>query len=165
MKLVRLRWEEIPEVRGAKGYLGIWAEGLSPREGSWADSLSEEVSVQAKSGLEREEHLKPNSQGMSFGYAEETVASFGHGRGASSWHEGESPISHAFRTKHLVVPVPSTPHISDSGTSNFITGSYHPRSSIQMMRDEMTLKLPDFPPPPLPPNYPPMFHIHNPSPP
>src|SRR5260370_5945030 len=51
MKLVCLRWEEIPEVGGAKGYLGIWVEGLSPREGSQADSLSKEVSVQAKSGL------------------------------------------------------------------------------------------------------------------
>src|SRR5260370_34478316 len=90
---------------------------------------------------------------MSSGYAEETVASFSHGRGDSSQHEVESPISHAFRTKHLAAPVPSAPHVSDSGTSNFITGSYHPRSSIQMMRDEMTSKLPDFPPPVLPPQY------------
>src|SRR6266850_4264406 len=102
-KLVHLRWEEIPEVRGAKGYLGIWAEGLSPREGSQVDSLSEEVSVHAKSGLEweedllqekREEHSKPDSQGMSSGYTEEMVASFSHGRRASSQHEVESPISH-----------------------------------------------------------------------
>src|SRR5260370_30655210 len=69
MKLVCLRWEEVPEVRGAKGYLGIWVEGLSPGEGSWMDSLSKEVSVQAKSGLERKEHLKPDSQGTSSGYA------------------------------------------------------------------------------------------------
>src|SRR6266850_7521120 len=77
MKLVCPRWEEVPEIRGAKGYLGIWAEGLSPREGSQADSLSKEVSAQAKSGLEweedllqekREEHSKPDSQGMSSGY-------------------------------------------------------------------------------------------------
>src|SRR6266478_3002517 len=159
MKLVCPRWEEVPEIRGAKGYLGIQAEGLSPGEGSQAGSLSEEVSVQAKSGLEweedllqekREECLKPDSQGTSSGYAEEMVASFGHGRGASSWHEVESPISHAFRMKHLAAPAPSTPHVSDSGTSNFITGSYHPRSSIKMMRDKMTTKLPDFPPPALP---------------
>ena len=78
MKLVCPRWEEVPEVRGARGYLGIWVEGLSPGEGSRADSLSEEVSVQAEPGPEREEHLKPDSQGMSSGYAEETVASFGH---------------------------------------------------------------------------------------
>src|SRR5260370_21025059 len=78
MKLVCPRWEEVPEVRGARGYLGIWVEGLSPGEGSWVDSLSEEVSVQAEPGPEREEHLKPDSQGMSSGYAEETVASFGH---------------------------------------------------------------------------------------
>src|SRR5260370_41999989 len=110
MKLVCPRWEEVPEVRGAKGYLGIWVEGLSPGEGSQADSLSKEVSVQAESGLEREEHLKPDSQGMSSRYAEETVASFGHGRGAS-WHEVESPISHTFRMKHLAAPVPSAPHI------------------------------------------------------
>src|SRR6266478_2882614 len=153
MKLVCPIWEEVPEIRGAKGYLGIWAEGLSPGEGSQADSLSEEVSVQAESGLEweedllqekREEHSKPDSQGTSSGYAEEMVASFSHGRRASSWNEVESPISHAFRTKHLAVPVPSAPHISDSGMSNFITGSYCPRLSIQMMRDEMTTKLPDF---------------------
>src|SRR6266478_6522698 len=151
MKLVCLRWEEVPEVRGAKGYLGIWVEGLSPGEGSRVDSLSKEVSVQDKPGPEREELLKPDSQGTSSGYAEETVAGFGHQRGASSQHEVESPISCAFRTKHLAAPVPSTPHVSDSGTSNFITGSYHPRSSIQMMRDEMTSKLPDFTPPVLPP--------------
>src|SRR6266850_3672896 len=131
MKLVHPRWEEVPEVRGARGYLGIWVEGLSPGEGSWVDSLSEEVSVQAESGLGREEHLKPDSQGMSSGYAEETVASFGHGRGASSWCEVESPISCAFRMKHLAVPVPSAPHVLDSGTSDFVMGSYHPRSSIQ----------------------------------
>ena len=76
MKLVCLRWEEVPEVRGAKGYLGIWVEGLSPGEGSQVDSLSEEISVQAEPGPEREEHLKPDSQGTSSGYAEETVASF-----------------------------------------------------------------------------------------
>src|SRR5260370_34450403 len=99
---------------------------------------------------------------MSSRYAEETVASFGHGRGASSRCEVESPISCAFRTKHLAAPVPSTPHVSDSGTSNFITGSYHPRSSIQMMRDEMTSKLPDFPPPELPPKYAPTFGMDNP---
>ena len=29
MKLVHLRWEEVPEVRGVKGYLGIWVEGFS----------------------------------------------------------------------------------------------------------------------------------------
>src|SRR6266478_7540478 len=121
MKLVCPIWEEVPEIRGAKGYLGIWVEGLSPGEGSQVDSLSEEVSVQAESGLEweedllqekREEHLKPDpgSQGMSSRYAEETVASFSHGRGASSRCEVESPISHAFRMKHLVVPVPSAPH-------------------------------------------------------
>src|SRR5260370_2738558 len=162
MKLVCPRWEEVPEVRGAKGYLGIWVEGLSPGEGSRADSLSEEVSVQAKPGPEREEHSKPDSQGTSSGYAEETVASFGHGRGASSQHEVESPISHAFRMKHLAAPVPSTPHISDSGMSDFVTGSYHPRSSIQMMRDEMALKLPDFPPPALPPKYTPTFGMDDP---
>src|SRR6266478_2103475 len=116
MKLVRPRWEEVPEVRGARGYLGVWVEGLSPGEGSQADSLSKEVSVQAEPGPEREEHLKPDSQGMSSGYAEETVASFGHRRGASSWHEVESPISHAFRMKHLAAHVPSAPHVSDSGT-------------------------------------------------
>src|SRR5260370_15944820 len=99
---------------------------------------------------------------MSSRYAEEMVASFGHGRGASSWHEVESPISHAFRMKHLVVPIPSAPHISDSGTSDFITGSYHPRSSIQIMKDEMALKLPDFPPPALPPKYAPMFRMDDP---
>src|SRR5260370_39067978 len=162
MKLVCLRWEEVTEVRGAKGYLGIWVEGISPGEGSWVDSLSEEVSVQAKPGPEREEHSKPDSQGTSSGYAEETVASFGHGRGASSQHEVESPISCAFRMKHLMAPVPSAPHVSDSGMSDFVTGSYHPRSSIQMMRDEMASKLPDFPPPALPPKYAPMFGMDNP---
>src|SRR6266850_1461777 len=162
MKLVCPRWEEVPEVRGARGYLGIWVEGLSPGEGSQADSLSEEVSVQAKPGPEREELLKPDSQGMSSGYAEETVASFGHQRGASSWCEVESPISCAFRMKHLAVPVPSTPHVSHSRMSNFVTGSYHPRSSIQMMRDKMTSKLPDFPPPALPPKYAPMFSMDDP---
>src|SRR6266850_5082136 len=154
MKLVHPRWEEVPEIRGAKAYLGIWGEGLSPREGSQVDSLSEEVSVQAESGLEweedllwekREECLKPDSQGTSSGYTEETVASFGHGRGASSQCEVESPISHAFRMKHLAAPVPSAPNVSDSGTSDFVTGSYCPRSSIQMMKDEMALKLPDPP--------------------
>src|SRR5260370_3232046 len=55
MKLVHPRWEEVPEVRGARGYLGIWVEGLSPGEGSRADSLMEEVSVQAEPGPEREE--------------------------------------------------------------------------------------------------------------
>src|SRR6266478_5356155 len=78
MKLVCLRWEEVPEVRGARGYLGVWVEGLSPGEGSRADSLSEEVSVQAEPGPEREELSKPDSQGMSSGYTEETVAGFGH---------------------------------------------------------------------------------------
>src|SRR5260370_2886837 len=162
MKLVCLRWEEVPKVRGAKGYLGIWVEGLSPGEGSQVDSLSKEISVQAKPGPEREEHLKPDSQGTSSGYAEETVASFSHQRGASSQCEVESPISHAFRMKHLAVPVPSTPHVSDSGTSDFVTGSYHPQSSIQMMRDEMTMKLPAFPPPALPPKYAPAFGMNSP---
>src|SRR5260370_26425103 len=101
-KLVCPIWEEVPEVRGARGDLGIWVEGLSPGEGSQVDSLSEEVSVQAESGLEweedllwekREECLKPDSQGTSSGYAEETVASFGHGRVASSQFEVQSPIS------------------------------------------------------------------------
>src|SRR5260370_33791480 len=99
---------------------------------------------------------------MSSRYAEETVASFGHGRGASSWHEVKSPISCAFRTKHLAAPVPSTPHVSDSGMSDFITGSYHPRSSIQMMRDEMASTLPDFPPPALTPKYAPIFGMDDP---
>src|SRR5260370_9554475 len=62
-KLVCPRWEEVPEVRGAKGYLGIWVEGLSLGERSQADSLSKEVSVQAEPGPEREEHSKPDSQG------------------------------------------------------------------------------------------------------
>ncbi len=84
MKLVHPRWEEVPEVRGAKGYLGIQVEGLSPGEGSQVDSLSEEVSVQAEPGPEKEEHLKPDSQGTSSRYAEETVAGFSHQRGASS---------------------------------------------------------------------------------
>src|SRR5260370_31090552 len=121
MKLVHPRWEEVPEIRGAKGYLGIWAEGLSPGEGSWVDSLSKEVSVQAESGLEweedllwekREECLKPDSQRMSSGYTEEMVAtfSFSHGRGASSQHEVESPISCTFRMKHLAAPIPSAPN-------------------------------------------------------
>src|SRR5260370_1812682 len=161
-KLVHPRWEEVPEVRGARGYLGIWVEGLSQGEGSQVDSLSKEVSVQAKPGPEREELSKPDSQGMSSGYAEETVASFGHRRRASSQHEVESPISCAFRMKHLVAPVPSAPHISHSGTSDFVTGSYHPRLSIQMVRDKMTSKLPDFPPPALPPKYAPMFRMDNP---
>src|SRR5260370_3927578 len=161
-KLVHQRWEEVPEVRGAKGYLGIWVEGLSPGEGSQADSLSKEVSVQAKPGPEREEHSKPDSQEMSSRYTEETVASFSHGRGASSQHEVESPISHAFRMKHLAVPVPSAPHVSHSRTSDFVTGSYHPRSSIQLMRHEMTSKLPHFPPPALPPKYAPMFRMDDP---
>src|SRR5260370_29615257 len=129
MKLVHLRWEEIPEVRGARGYLGIWVEGLSPGEGSQADSLSEEVSVQAKPGPEREELSKPDSQGTSSGYAEETVASFSHQGRASSQHEVESPISCAFRMKHLAASVPSAPHVSHSSTSSFVTGSYHPWSS------------------------------------
>src|SRR5260370_16579104 len=73
MKLVHLRWEEVPEVRGAKEYLGIWVEGLSPGEGSQADSLSKEVSVQAESGLGSEEHSKPHSQRTSSGYAEKTL--------------------------------------------------------------------------------------------
>src|SRR5260370_6779855 len=162
MKLVCPRWEEVPEVRGARGYLGIWVEGLSPGEGSQADSLSEEVSVQAKPGPEREELSKPDSQGMSSGYTEETVAGFSHQRRASSQHEVESPISCAFRMKHLAAPVPSAPHVSHSGMSNFVTGSYHPRLSIQMMRDKMTLKLPDFPPPALPPKYAPTFSMNNP---
>src|SRR5260370_9686659 len=161
-KLVCLRWEEVPEVRGARGYLGIWVEGLSPGEGSQVDSLSEEVSVQAEPGPEREELSKPDSQGTSSGYAEETAAGFGHRRRASSQHEVESPISRAFRMKHLVASVPSAPHVSHSRTSGFITGSYHPRSSIQMMRDEMTSKLPDFPPPALPPTYAPTFSMDNP---
>src|SRR6266478_5628090 len=105
-KLVHPRWEEVPEVRGAKWYLGIWVEGLSPREGSQVDSLSKEVSVQAEPGPEREELSKPDSQGTSSGYAEETVASFSHQRRASSQREVESPISCAFRMKHLAVPVP-----------------------------------------------------------
>src|SRR5260370_32383387 len=139
MKLVHLRWEEVPEIRGAKGYLGIWAEGLSSGEGGQVDFFSKEVSVKAKSGLEweedllwekREECLNPDSQGMSSRYAEEMVASFSHGRRASSQHEVESPISHAFRTKHLAAPIPSAPNVEDSGASNFITGSYCPRSSI-----------------------------------
>src|SRR5260370_14753912 len=64
-KLVCPRWEEVPEIRGARGYLGIWVEGLSPGEGSQADSLREEVSVQAKPGPGMEELSKPDSQGMS----------------------------------------------------------------------------------------------------
>src|SRR5260370_42025448 len=99
---------------------------------------------------------------MSSGYTEETVAGFSHRRRASSQCEVESPISHAFRMKHLVASVPSAPHVSHSRTSGFITGSYHPRSSIQMMRDEMTSKLPDFPPPALPPTYAPTFSMDNP---
>ena len=103
---VHLRWEEVPEVRGVKGYLGIWVEGLSSGEGGWADSLSEEVSVKAKTGLEGEEdlglekweeHINLDSQGMSSGYAKEMVASFSHRRKASSQHEIELPISCAFR--------------------------------------------------------------------
>src|SRR5260370_8563963 len=106
-KLVHPRWEEVPEVKGGKGYLGIWVGGLSSGEGGWVDSLSKEVSVKAETGLEgeedlglekQEEHINPDSQGTSSGYAKETVASIGHRRKASSWHEIESPISHAFRT-------------------------------------------------------------------
>src|SRR5260370_38928948 len=57
MKLVCLRWEEVPEVRGGRGYLGIWVEGLGSGEGGQADSHSEEVLVKAKAGLEGEEDL------------------------------------------------------------------------------------------------------------
>src|SRR5260370_37870329 len=64
--------------------------------------------------------------------------------------------------KHLAAPVPSATHVSHSRTSDFVTGSYHPRSSIQMMRDEMTSKLPDLPPPALPPKYAPTFGMDNP---
>src|SRR5260370_37615698 len=101
MKLVCPRWEEVPEVRRAKGYLGIWVEGLSPGEGSQVDSLSEGVSVQAEPGPEREEVWKPHSQGTSSGYAEETPAGFGHRRRASAPHEVVFPIVCPFRTQHL----------------------------------------------------------------
>src|SRR5260370_40720441 len=105
-KLGHPRWEEVPEVRGVKVYLGIWVEGLGSGEGGQADSLSEEVSYKAETGLEGEEdlglekweeHINPDSQGMSSRYAEKTVASISHRRKASSQHEIESPISHAFR--------------------------------------------------------------------
>src|SRR5260370_17688586 len=104
-KPVHLRWEEVPEARGVKGYLGIWV-GLSSGEGGQADYLSEELSVKAETGIEGEEdlglekweeHINVDSQGMSSGYAEETVASISHRRKASSQHEIELPISCAFR--------------------------------------------------------------------
>src|SRR5260370_39662682 len=50
MKLVGLRWEKVPEVRGARGYFGIWVAALSPGEGILVDSLSKEWSGQAKPG-------------------------------------------------------------------------------------------------------------------
>src|SRR5260370_12721114 len=86
-KLECLRWEEVPEIRGAKGYLGLWVEGLSPKEGGQANSLSEETSAKAESGLEWGEPQNPDSQGTSSGYAEETVASLGHRRRASPRRE------------------------------------------------------------------------------
>src|SRR6266478_2835441 len=145
MRLEHPRWEDVPETRGAKGYLGIWVDGLSPREGEQADSLSEEISTKAESGLEWGEPQNPNSQGMSSGYTEETVASLGHRRRSSPRHEVESPISHAFRTKHLAAPGSMASNVEDFGTSDFVTGSYCPQSSIQMMKDEMTLRLPELP--------------------
>src|SRR5260370_31878877 len=136
MKLVHPRWEEVPEVREVRGYLGIWVEGLGSGEGGQVDSHSKEVSVKVKAGLEGEEDLglekqeeliNLDSQGMSSGYAEEMVASFSHRRKASSQHEIQSPISHAFRMRHLAAPISSIPNVKDSTASNFIMGSYHPR--------------------------------------
>ena len=128
MRLECPRWEDVPETRGAKGYLGIWVEGLSPKEGEQVDSLSKETSIKAKSGLEWGEHQNPNSQGMSSGYAKEMVASLGHGRRASPQHEVESPMSHAFRMKHLAAPGSTASNIKDFRISDFImTGSYRPR--------------------------------------
>ena len=86
-RLECLRWEDVPKIRGAKGYLGIWVEGLSPKEGEQVDFLGEETSAKAKSGLEWGEHQNPDSQGTSSGYAKETVASLGHGRRASPWQK------------------------------------------------------------------------------
>src|SRR5260370_25231345 len=63
MRLECPRWEDVPKTRGAKGYLGIWVDGLSPREGEQADSLSEEISTKAESGLERGDHQNRTSQG------------------------------------------------------------------------------------------------------
>ncbi len=153
------RWEDVPKTRGAKGYLGIWVDGLSPRQGEWADSLSEEISAKAESGLEWGEPQNPDSQGTSSGYAKETL---GHRRRSSAQHEVESPISCAFRTKHLAAPGSMASNVEDFGTSDFVTGSYHPQSSIQMMKDEMTLRLPELPLPAFPPKYAPIYGTEDP---
>ena len=42
-----------------------------------------------------------------------------------------------------------------------MTRSYYPRSSIQMMKDEMALRLPELPLPVLPPKYAPTFGIED----
>ena len=75
--------------------------------------------------------------------------------------EVESPISCMFRTNHLATPGSVASNVKDFGTSDFVTRSYCPRSSIQMMKDEMASWLPEFPLPVLLPKYAPTFGIED----
>ena len=122
----------------------------------WEENLPQE---------ESKDHVNPNSQGTSSGYAEETVAGLSCRHKDSPQQEVESPLSLAFWMKHLVTSMPSVPAFKDPGATNFVTGSYHPRSSIQLMKEHMDTELQGLPPLMQPPLYTPAYRTDDPLPP
>src|SRR5260370_3710222 len=76
-------WEENPEMKGIKGYLGLWVEGLPLGKDGQVDSPSKETSIKTELNSGWEENLpqeesedcaNPDSQGTSSGYAEDPGA-------------------------------------------------------------------------------------------
>src|SRR6266850_6026846 len=55
--------------------------------------------------------------------------------------------------KHLVASVPLVPIFEDPGATNFVTGSYCLRSSIQLIKEHMDTELQGLPPLTQPPLY------------
>ena len=89
-------------MKGIKGYLGLWVEGLPIGKDGQVDSPSKETSVKTESNSRWEENLpqgesedrvNPNSQGTSSGYAEETMAGLSRRHKDSPQQEVESPLS------------------------------------------------------------------------
>src|SRR5260370_11811072 len=64
--------------------------------------------------------------------------------------------------KHLVTSAPSVPTFEDPGATNFVTGSYHLRSSIQLMKEHLDAELQGLPPPMHPPLYALAYGMDNP---
>src|SRR6266850_230983 len=64
--------------------------------------------------------------------------------------------------KHLVTSMPSVPAFKDPGATNFVTGSYCLRLTIQLMKEHMDAELQGLPPPMQPPPYALAYRTDNP---